>query len=59
MYIVKQGGRTDYNYKEIYLDREEELSQINVETLCPGSVAYIIETGAVYILNSQKKWIAQ
>ena len=30
-------------------------SQINVETLCPGSVAYVIETGAVYILNSQKE----
>ena len=55
MYTVKQGGRTDYNYKEIYLDREEELSQINVETLCPGSVAYVIETGAVYILTSQKE----
>lgn len=59
MYTVKQGSRVDYNYKEIFLDEASELENINVDTLCPGSVAYVIKTGAVYILNSQKKWIAQ
>jgi hypothetical protein len=58
-YTVKQGSRVDYNYKEIYLDTEDELSTIDTKTLCPGSVAYVIATGTVYILNSQYKWIAQ
>ena len=59
MQIVKQGGRVDYNYKEIFLDNADELNNVVIKDLCPGSVAYIIATGAVYILNSQKEWIAQ
>ena len=59
MYTVKQGSRTDYNYKEIYLDSLAELAEVDVSSFCPGSVAYIIQTGTVYILNSQKEWIVQ
>lgn len=59
MYVVRQGGRQDYEYKEVYLDEESELSNVDTKTMCTGSVAYIIKTGTVYILNSQKKWIAQ
>lgn len=59
MQIVKQGGRIDYNYKEIFLDTLDELSKVDKRDLCPGSIAYIIATGAVYILNSQGEWIAQ
>lgn len=63
MYTVKQGGRTDYNYMEIFIDTEDELSEIlkkeAYKNICPGSIVYVIETGAVYILNSQKEWIAQ
>jgi hypothetical protein len=55
MYIVKQNGRIDYDYKEIYLDEESELATLNTKTMCTGSVAYIIKTGTVYILNSQKE----
>lgn len=60
--ILRQGGRTDYNYKEWYLDTEEDLQEISEEELksaCTGSVAYVIATGNVYMLNSEKKWIAQ
>lgn len=55
MFLVKQGSRTDYNYKEYYLDTASELSSIPVDSCCPGSVAYIIATQQVYILNSQKE----
>ncbi len=60
--IVRQGGRTDYNYKEWYLDTEADLETISEDELksaCTGSVAYIIATGNVYMLNSEKEWIAQ
>ena len=61
MQIVKQGGRTDYNYMEVFLDSANELNQVlkKFPNIVAGSVAYIISTGAVYILNSQKEWIAQ
>ena len=53
MYIVKQGGRVDYNYKEIFLDTADELDDIDIKQVSVGSVAFVIETGTVYILNSQ------
>lgn len=55
MFLVKQGGRTDYNYKEYYLDTEDELSQIDLSLCGPGSVAYVIATQKVFILNSKKE----
>ena len=59
MYLVKQGGRVDYNYKEYYLDNESELSNIPIYDCAVGSVAYIIATQQVFILNSQKEWKEQ
>ena len=55
MYLTKQGGKTDYNYKEYYLDNVSELSSIPVSACCPGSVAYVIATQQVFILNSQRE----
>ena len=34
-YIVQQGGRTDYNYKEVYIDKESELNTLSVGNMCP------------------------
>ena len=59
MYLVKQGGKVDYNYKEYYLDIASELSNIPVGACCPGSVAYIIATQQVFILNNNKEWKEQ
>ena len=59
MYITKQGGKMDYNLKEIFLDDASELGSVSTNITSPGSVAYIIATGDVYILNSEKKWIKQ
>ena len=59
MYVVKQGGRVDYDYKEIYLDTADELENVDTRTMCTGSVAFVIATSTVYILNSQKQWVAQ
>ena len=59
MYLLRQGGKTDYNYKEYYLDTTTELSNINTIDCATGSVAYIINTQQVYILNNQKEWREQ
>jgi len=59
MYMVKQGGKTDYNYKEFYLDDVSELELIlqQEKKVCPGSIAFIINTTDVYCLNSKMEWI--
>lgn len=59
MYLAKQGGKVDYNYKEYYLDSQSELSSVPTGACCPGSVAYVIDTQKVYILNANKQWIEQ
>ena len=59
MYLLKQGGRVDYNYKEYYLDNENELSNIPVYECATGSIAYIINNQKVYMLNSNKEWKEQ
>lgn len=58
-YLLRQGGKVDYNYKEYYLDTEEELSEIDVNSCCPGSIAFIITTGKVFMLTNKKEWVAQ
>lgn len=58
-YLLRQGGKVDYNYKEYYLDTEEELSEIDVNNCCPGSIAFIITTGKVFMLTNKKEWVAQ
>ena len=59
MYLVKQGNQNDYHYKEFFLDDASELDEILTsekgKDACPGSVAFVIATGTVYILNSQKE----
>ena len=56
---MKQGARTDYNYKEFYLDSADELSNIDISSCCPGSVAYVMSTGDVYMLTNEKEWKVQ
>ena len=55
MYLLRQGGRVDYNFKEYYLDTETELNSIPVQDCCTGSIAYIIDNGKVFMLNSKKE----
>lgn len=57
--LVKQGSRTDYNYKEYVLDTKDDLTNINTGECCPGSIAYIIDSKELYILNSKKEWVLQ
>lgn len=57
--LIKQGSRTDYNYKEYVLDTKDDLVNINTGECCPGSIAYIIDSKELYILNSKKEWVLQ
>lgn len=57
--LVKQGSRIDYNYKEYVLDTKNDLVNINTGECCPGSIAYIIDSKELYMLNSKKEWVLQ
>ena len=57
--LVKQGSRTDYNYKEYVLDTKDDLANINAGECCPRSVSYIIDSKELYMLNSKKEWVLQ
>lgn len=64
MYTIRQGERTDYNYKEIFCDTQNDFDTLDLNSaefqkICAGSVAYVIETSNVYILNSKGEWVAQ
>ena len=54
-YLVKQGARTDYNYKEFYLDSADELNKLDVNSCCPGSKKNEKKTGDVYMLTNEKE----
>ncbi len=58
-YLVKQGGKTDYNYKEYMCDTASDIANININECSPGSVAYVIATGDVYMLNNERTWVIQ
>lgn len=53
--LVKQGGKLDYNYKEYYLDTDSDLASVPVADAYPGSVAYAINSGKVYMLNTNRQ----
>lgn len=57
--LLRQGTRTDYNYKEYVIDTKADLDNINKEECCAGSMVYIIETKEFYILNNKKEWVSQ
>lgn len=57
--LLRQGTRTDYNYKEYVLDTKDDLATIKTEDCCAGSIAYIINSKELYVLNSKKEWVLQ
>lgn len=58
-YIVKQGEDINYRYKEIIIDTEADLASVETEDVCPGSIVYVVNSGAMYMLNTKGEWIKQ
>lgn len=55
--IMTVNGKTVYDTYEYVCDFETDVKDLPIKGRA-GSRAYIIETGKVYILNTQKKWVA-
>jgi len=42
--------------KEIFVEEESDLAGVSTSGMSPGSCCLVIETGDVYILNSEMEW---
>ena len=57
MYVLKKaGGNSNIAYQEFVCDDLTDMNSINIKTCTMGSTCYVINTGATYVLNSQKEW---
>ena len=54
--LYKQDGETLYGIKEFLLDTVEDLTNIPIAKLRPGSSALIIPTGELYVFDGNKNW---
>ena len=50
---------TDFRYYGIHNFSFEVLETIDKKVCSPGSTAYIISSGDVYMLNNKKEWVLQ
>ena len=56
--LYKQDGEILYGIKEFVLDSEDDLKDLYThKKVHVGSTAFVIPTGALYILNGSHKWI--
>ena len=57
--IYKHDGNVSYGVKEFVLDSFEDIATLptNQNKVRPGSIALIIPTSEVYMLNNQYQWV--
>lgn len=54
--LYKQDGETLYGVKEFMCDTAADVADLPIN-IRPGSLAMVIPTSEIYVLNSQKKWV--
>ena len=54
--IMSNSGHTGYGIKEFVCDTLDDINDLPIDTK-QGSVAFIISTGTVYMINSQGEWV--
>lgn len=55
--VLSENGKSTYNLKEYVVDTQEDIKNLPTSGIQMGSTAFVISTGAVYMLNSSKEWI--
>lgn len=53
---LKTSGHTTYGLKEYAIDTEADLENLPID-IPMGSVAIVIESGRVYMLNGSGEWV--
>lgn len=59
IHITKDQNHIAYNIQEYMLDFATDVENLPLVDCAPGSAAYVIETGDIYIKNGQKEWVKQ
>lgn len=54
--ILSNSGHVGYGIKEFAVDTPEDIDKLPVDAK-PGSAAFVISTGSVYMLNSKGEWV--
>lgn len=54
---MSNGNKVTYGVAQYCCDTEDDIQNLPSTGCAPGSVAFIIETGAVYMMNSKGEWV--
>lgn len=54
---IRQADKTTPYVVEFVVDTKNEIDEIPIDTIRPGSTVIVIADASVYMLNNQKKWI--
>ena len=57
--ITADKGKVYYNVQEYMLDYESDVQDLPKMECAPGSSAYVIENGDIYLKNSLGEWVKQ
>ncbi|MCM1324299.1 MAG: hypothetical protein NC218_09060 [Acetobacter sp.] len=55
--LYKQNDKTQVYVNQYVADTEEDMKQIPLDTLYPGSTCIVTSTVDVYMLSASKEWI--
>ena len=55
--VTKQQNSNTAYYTEFVIDTDADLPNIPIEECSVGSAALCLDTGSVYMLNSEREWI--
>lgn len=54
--LIKERDQKKYNIKEFILDDESEILDLPTD-IGVGSLAYVIDSGNFYMINSKQEWV--
>ena len=55
--LYKQDGEILYGIKEFLLDSEDDVKDLPTKKIHVGSMAMVIPTGSIYVLNGLSEWV--
>lgn len=53
---MSQSGHTTYGYREFVIDTVDDLDYLPIDVPM-GSIAFVIASSSVYMLNGKREWI--
>lgn len=57
MYSILQSGNNVTPYvAELMVDTPDEIAEINIDSIRPGSTCIVTSTSEVFMLNNKKEW---